>query len=342
MAARKASNVFIPDVNYLPELYQRLGVTDLKTSGLTTADYLSAWSGVNTLIINDWIVLVGLQKEPIGITWIDPQFEDRKTDKILHVWYLERLPEIVLKRLEVRIENLKEAGGGTAPLSSVPRDILQKITNPALKGKDLIGLCIQNAAANRYCNQNDQQLFKDRLFSEFGLNWKLEKQEFATPRELYIQMHKKYWEIAHQTEHPELHARYGKYNLIHVPRQSSRGKDTVLRIVPDPSWPKQASSYLFFFPDEVSLSYIRHAGHREELISYQRTNRIKLFLSDKQIDEFSKEYMQKLSHQVGGTFFGRNFFDIPSNGKWGDFIAQIVDEDEDEGATDRVYIFRLD
>ena len=328
---RKTRIAFLPDITYLPKLYERLGIRNLEQTGLTVADYDDVWESDDQLVINlaYGTVLFG---EKIGLMW---QTYGNNITSYKDVWYLERFPETVLKRLAVKVEVLKNRGGGSAPLSSVPRDILQKITNPALKGKDLIGLCIQNVAANRYCNQNDQQLFKDRLLSEFNLNWNLEKQNTPTPRELYVQMHRQYYEVIPIDPDFDRNADdlESNYALNHLPLNQSWEKDAVLRIVPDPSWPENSTHFIFFFPDAPDIYFIVHQDYVTKESIYQRTGRILVYLSEAELKEFVDEYLKLLPYD--------GHADIPRDGKWGNFIAQIATEDEDPDVDDRVYIFGL-
>lgn len=243
--ARKDATTFLPDNDYLPELYARLGVGSFEETGLLITDYESAWEGVRRSVVVLRRVEIG--KELIGYSWLT-SVHDWGEDG--DVYYLDRLPEIVLNRLELRVKNLHGIQEGRASLSGVPRDILQAIATPGVRGRDLIGLCSTSRRISDFCNQNNQLLFRQRLLTEFNLDWTADQRGFPTPRALYAQLYKKHYVVTR--------GEYGGYDLdtVHQPEE-----DSLVRVVPNPRWPAEQTHYLFFFPDIPELSFVIHLEH---------------------------------------------------------------------------------
>uniref|UniRef100_A0A6C0CIH3 Uncharacterized protein n=1 Tax=viral metagenome TaxID=1070528 RepID=A0A6C0CIH3_9ZZZZ len=190
------SRGFLPDIDNLKDLYKRIGVKDLASSGLRASDYQAAWEGIThtdgplmTLIFD---YPSAPAEESIPIHWQGTAGGVGK-HRSAYVTYLEKLPTLVVRRLARTVENLKKPSQGKMPITELTKDPFSLIVGNDIKGKDLIALCIQNAQINRYCNQDNQLLFRNRLLSEFGETWHEGLHGFDTPRELYVQLHKGYF-----------------------------------------------------------------------------------------------------------------------------------------------------
>ena len=283
---------FLPDITFLPKLYKRLGIKDLASSGLAAADYQNAWEDVAHVSGPLMTYTFGQNNESIPVLWqglISIVFGQMPK----HITYIDGLPEIVIKRLIVRIENLKNAGGGKAPLATLPRDLLQTITNPEIKGKALIGLCIQNATINRFCNQENQRLFRERLLSEFGVDWSEKTFGFATPRELYVQMHKNYYTVAERSQTTSTGRDLIGYVFSRGGPTSHQGENVLYRVVPRPEdkmWKKPYEQIIVFFPDRPDLSFFMFVDQQS------KTYRVPVFEDDGPIrDILSEKQMNSLA-----------------------------------------------
>ena len=283
---------FLPDITFLPKLYKRLGIKDLASSGLVVGDYQNAWENVAHLPGLLMTYTFGQNNESIPVLWqglISIVFGQMPK----HITYIDGLPEIVIKRLIVRIENLKNAGGGKAPLATLPRDLLQTITNPEIKGKALIGLCIQNATINRFCNQENQRLFRERLLSEFGVDWSEKTFGFATPRELYVQMHKNYYTVAERSQTTSTGKDLIGYVFSRGGPASHQGENVLYRVVPRPEdkmWKKPYEQIIVFFPDRPDLSFVMFVDQPEF------AGAVQVFEDDGPIREIlSNEKMKRLA-----------------------------------------------
>jgi hypothetical protein len=277
----------LPDVTYLPTLYKALGVKNFAEMRLTQADYESAFGDTKDVIRDNILRVHFGNNPPVGIVW---QWSDRT--------YLESFPPLVVKRLAARIENLKKAGQGKAPLAALPRDILQTISNPDLKGKNLIGLCIQNVTINRFCNQNDQQLFKDRLLSEFNEVWQPGLHGYPTPRELYVQMHKRYYEVVI----PDVH--YYGFRLDELKNGDSGVQTPIVRVVPDPVWTSSEDNLrhkLFFFPAAPELSFLAVMDMKSEIVRLSRMAAIEKYVERKELNSFVLSCVKFLSKEGGNS-----------------------------------------
>lgn len=173
---------FIPDITYLSELYRKLGVKNFEEMRISgTGDWNIVWKDVKYRMSDFHPVEIEFYtkegtEETIPVLW---ENSDMRT------FYLQRLPTFVLEKLELIVAQNREV----VPPSEWSRDSIQAIAHQNLYGKDLISLCNTSKQVNAKCNSNDQQLFKVRLMTEFGIDWNLEKHGFRTPRELYVQMH---------------------------------------------------------------------------------------------------------------------------------------------------------
>ena len=277
---------FLPDIVYLPRLYEQLGITSLEETGLTARDYAGAWEGISWIFTPLSLVAFEMEgkedPEKIAISALGKFARD--VDQLVpgdeefgDIYYLIELPELVVKRLAVRIENLKNTS--KAPLSGISRDLLQKISSPALRGKDLIGLCIQNVAINRFCNQENQRLFRERLQSEFNLDWSANKRGFVTPRELYVQLYKGYYLIEEDVT--------GGFDVNRVVGPSKY--NAIARIVPTPDWSADWTNWFFFFPDHPDLSFIVHSDGNTGDVSYEKTDNILTVGEQQDIDYLAEE-----------------------------------------------------
>uniref|UniRef100_A0A6C0CFV9 Uncharacterized protein n=1 Tax=viral metagenome TaxID=1070528 RepID=A0A6C0CFV9_9ZZZZ len=274
-ANRGGSEVYLPDADYLPEMYEYLGVDNFDQTGLIAPDYLSSWIGVRNEGWttdddgNEYIEFTGED----GVIKVVERFEP--DDREMIIYYLERLPKLVLKRLAQKMENKKNAGAGAMPLSKISRDLFHRISSPDLKGKTLIGLCIQNAEINRYCNQDDQRLFRQRLLSEFDLDWTNDRRGFATPRELYVQLYTAYYVISEDD--------YGFYR-DRVSRPINW--EPIVRIVPRPNW--RGLTYFFFFPEEPEISFLVSQQDDGSLVE-ERTRAVRELAGPERFDELINE-----------------------------------------------------
>lgn len=69
------------------------------------------------------------------------------------------------------------------------KDLFSKIVDGEFKGKDLIRACNIDPDTNALCNKNDFELFKDRLYYEFSLDFDSNNEGYPNARTLYMQMH---------------------------------------------------------------------------------------------------------------------------------------------------------
>ena len=99
------------------------------------------------------------------------------------------------------IMNSKMRGDHKRPVPH--KDLFNLIINDDLKGKDLISACLTDVKINARCDENDQQLFKDRLESEFALDFDEETYDYPDPRTLYIQMHTLFLKVVRDADEDE-------------------------------------------------------------------------------------------------------------------------------------------
>lgn len=98
---------------------------------------------------------------------------------------LNRKFENAQKALLMQRENKKNPVGHILP----HKDLSRTIVTDDLRGKELIKKCNLSAEINRECNKNNYQLFKERLLTEFGVNFNEDSHGFPDARKLYMQMH---------------------------------------------------------------------------------------------------------------------------------------------------------
>jgi len=183
----KSKISFLPDVTYIPKLYQELGVQsfeDIRISG--TGDWSKLWKGFRLILplkkgSKSLVLRFEYENSADLVEILDgPPVE---TDTSSGIFYISRFPKEIIERLSFIMAQNREI----APISKWTKDPFV-LLNRNLKGKDLIGLCLSNTKFNTFCEANDQILFKKRLLSEFDLDWNVKNYNF-TPRELYVQMH---------------------------------------------------------------------------------------------------------------------------------------------------------
>lgn len=245
---KRGNRNILPDVDYLPELYEELGVKsfeELHISG--TGDY-------KKILEEDapnfgFSLTVKLYGENVAITWGTKEAN-----------YVERFPREMIEKLRrVVVRN-----SGQMPLSWT-KEIFQELVSKGLKGKDLISLCISDSHFNARCNYNDQQLFKDRLLSEFDVNWYNDHHNFQTPRELYIQMHTYYEKMIGITR---ADGSFEFYDVLEMkegkPAPYHRDYSVLSVLVPNQNMFKTDNDQLIivFFPQAPQFSfYISGSGH---------------------------------------------------------------------------------
>ena len=150
-------------------------------------DYLNLWQksvvvdwNEQTVTINDKIYRVEkkVQNDPILGTIVF--MEGFLSTETLNQKLINTHKAILAQR-----ENKKNPVGHILPHKNLARMI---VTND-LKGKELIQKCNLSAEINNECNKNDYQLFKERLLSEFGVNFNEDSHGFPDARKLYMQMY---------------------------------------------------------------------------------------------------------------------------------------------------------
>ena len=233
----------LPDSKYLPTLYKALGVKNFAETNLTRADYDSAFEGTEYPEYDDILRVIYEDNPPIGIVWRELTNEGENI-------YLDSLHPLVVKKLALRVANLQKAGQGKMPFSQAGRDVFASIVRQDLKGKDLISLCRSNDKINAYCNQNDQQLFKQRLLTEFREEWHPGAHGYDHPRDLYVQMHKVFFDVFKDIRGDGYHFDTMEDGLVDE-------RNSIVRVVPYPEWSTGGSRhFLFFFPDHPELSFL--------------------------------------------------------------------------------------
>lgn len=106
----------------------------------------------------------------------------------LIVYFVDRMPTLVLKEIESRLKNLKNQRS----IATLGKDVFREITNGKLRGKDLIRACNTSRQVNSYCNADNQDVFRKAIAKEFKLELPediSEVTEFSNARELYMQLH---------------------------------------------------------------------------------------------------------------------------------------------------------
>ena len=104
------------------------------------------------------------------------------------VRYYSDIPNILKKELRMKIENRKNPVGQIVP----HKDLFGTIVTKQLKGKELIRACNTNTVINAECNRDNFKLYRDRLLSEFGVDWNQETFGYPDARKVYMQMHTLY------------------------------------------------------------------------------------------------------------------------------------------------------
>jgi hypothetical protein len=196
------------------------------------------------------------------------------------------------------MENMKNAGKGKLPIATITFDYINSFIKEDIKGKDLISLCLSNKHINNLCNRDDQKLFRDRLPTEFSLNWNIEKYDFATPRDLYIQMSKKYYEIS---EIFDDYGRHIRYSLVESPGAQKRNPGIRTKLlIPNSDWPNDVESFYFYFPDVAEISFVVHLkivddddddDDNDVILTCSNAEGIKGFFKGKDLDEFINDFM---------------------------------------------------
>jgi hypothetical protein len=217
---------YLPDVDYLPQLYKTLGVKSFEQLNLTRVDYVQAFEGVSgSNFVHD-----------VAVRRLGPKGE---------ILYLKKFPSKVLDRLFRRVINLQNAQSHP---TRVVKDVLRLIALGNLSGKDLLSFCISHPEVNEFC---DDALFIKHLAQEFGIDWKLEKHGFPTPRELYVQMHTGRVEIVDSTKGEH------QYRAI-VVQGEGRFVHTIAYLVPHHDFEKVLVdvAIAFIFPRSTLFSFI--------------------------------------------------------------------------------------
>lgn len=112
------------------------------------------------------------------------------------VRYYSDIPNILKKELRMKIENRKKPVGRIVP----HKDLFGTIVTNQLKGKELIKACNVSAVINAECNRDNFKLYRDRLLSEFGVDWNQETFGYPDARKVYMQMHTLYVEFGYTME----------------------------------------------------------------------------------------------------------------------------------------------
>uniref|UniRef100_A0A6C0CIR2 Uncharacterized protein n=1 Tax=viral metagenome TaxID=1070528 RepID=A0A6C0CIR2_9ZZZZ len=300
-------HVGLPDVAYLPTLYKALGVKKFSETKITQASYERAFVGSNFVKKDDILRIEYRGEDWIGISWLDDSN-----------FYLDRLPSLVVRKLARDIENLKERGKGLMPLAKVLPNVFTSIVQQDIRGKDLISLCRANDQINEYCNWNDQQLFKSRLVSEFGEKWQPGYHGYDFPRDLYVQMHKLYYDVIVNED--------GDFDLERFEDGEVNKQAYILRFVPGPTWDEdeeEGLSYkLFFFPIAPKLSFVTTVvaqADSVEAVGFIHTENIEAYVDEADLPTFveeSIEYGDRFDYVDGpsivSTFFRKLHETVPS------------------------------
>lgn len=164
---------------YHQRLYQELGVRSREELFPTRSDYVQYAKRMQ-----DWAKR--LPQDAVRYKLPDGQ-ELMLLDLEGGVRFFSDIPNALKDYLRGQIENRKN------PVGRLPiHDNLQSQVFSELKGKALIKACNTSSRVNAICNQNNYQLYKDRLKSEFGIDFNADSKGYPDARSLYMQMHTVY------------------------------------------------------------------------------------------------------------------------------------------------------
>lgn len=177
----KFDATFYPDVSIVESIFKKFNVKNIDELLPYSNDY-------NSIFIDQKVDIdkVFRQKfsngELIGIM-------DFNNNSGLHThikYFLEKLPDVVMNRLEQLIKNKSGARGDILTIS---RDVLSVIISGKLKGKDLISLCDSNSNISQKCNSDNQLIFRQALKREFNIIFQPGLFDFESSRDLYNQIY---------------------------------------------------------------------------------------------------------------------------------------------------------
>lgn len=245
---------FFPDVNYLPKLYELLGVKSFEEIGiLGTGDYANLWKGIVLRHNLDYPTMKIFQQgeEMLGYAYV--LWKDMTTD----YEYLSSFPEEILERLHLIVaQNRKTVGS-----ERWTKDPFQKIVSK-LKGKDLVSLCLTDQKFGKLCDADQQIIFRQKLMEEFGLDYFENDHGYESPFSLYIQMYK-FFEFV-EMEFPEEEGLRASYHLAMSVKGVAKTRkslvDRLVTLVPPPDMPKRdlnksTNTFAVFFPSTPELSF---------------------------------------------------------------------------------------
>ena len=319
----------LPDSKYLPTLYKALGVKNFAETNLTRADYDSAFEGTEYPEYDDILRVIYEDNPPIGIMWRESTNEGENI-------YLDSLPPSVVKRLAVRVANLQKAGQGKLPFAEAGRDVFSSIVRQDLKGKDLISLCRSNDKINAYCNQNDQQLFKQRLLSEFREKWHPGAHGYDHPRDLYVQMHKIYFDVFRNI-------RGDGYHLDKLEDGLVDDKDPIVRVVPYPKWSTGGSHhFLFFFPDHPELSFLYVDPREKGGEALRHASAVREVTYGMELEVFIQDAIDIIDSNENEGADAIAVMGYDENQEVLEWYLRLDNPEDRDFADDLVYIFSLD
>jgi hypothetical protein len=176
----------IPDTDYLPELYEKLGVKGFEDLPKEVVKILVFYRNKMPYVDSNRFTQTRykVNREIIYVVdrYVSPGSE------YSDCYMLDKLPENTIKEARSYLENLK----GVMPTEKWNPDIMELIISRGIKGKDLISLCRSSSKINKHC---DEKLFTRLILSEFGHKLSYEYIQllgFKTMREYYTQLHKFY------------------------------------------------------------------------------------------------------------------------------------------------------
>lgn len=184
--------LIIPDIDYLPQLYQELGVKSFEQIPEEVVKLLipdAGHAGFDLQELTDGRIRLIVNRQTISVMDVYGNDEPYVVHKLFQVYCVNKLPNNVIKEAQTRMKNLT----GTMPTKGWSKDVFTSITSGRLKGRDILSLCDSSPDINRFC---DEELFTKLILSEFYI--KVDHQKaletgFQNVREVYEQMHTQFF-----------------------------------------------------------------------------------------------------------------------------------------------------
>jgi len=177
----KFNAIFYPDISIVESIFKRFNVKNIGELLPYSNDYNSIF--IDQKVDIDKVFRQRFSNgELIGIM----DFTNNGGLRTYSKYFLEKLPDVVMNRLEQLIKNKSGAKGD---ILTIPRDVLSIIISGKLKGKDLISLCDSNSKISQKCNSDNQLIFRQALKREFNITFQPGLFDFESARDLYNQVY---------------------------------------------------------------------------------------------------------------------------------------------------------